>query len=101
MLHENFVKNIVSLVKQRLQLRPGTSSGGREIFIRDCRSLEAMIDSNIAKLFGLSASELKTINEVFGDECLGELGSVLKSMSFLVTGTKSKLEGKKQLGLWK
>jgi len=101
LLHENYVKNIVSLVKQRLQLRPGTSSGGREIFIRDCRSLEALIDSNIAKLFGLSASELKTINEVFGDECLGELGSVLKSTSFLVTGTKSKLEGKKQLGLWK
>jgi len=60
-----------------------------------------MIDANIAKLLELNASDLKNINEEFGDECLGELGGVLKYKSFLSVDSKSKLKGKKQLGLWK
>lgn len=101
LLGTNQAKKIVSLVKERLKLRPTTSAGGREKFIRECKSLETMIDANISKLLGLNAAEFKTINEEFGDECLGELGGVLKYMSFLAVDSKRRLKGKKQLGLWK
>lgn len=97
----NQAKKIVSLVEERLKLRPTTSVGGQEKFIRECKSLEMMIDANIAKLLGLNASDLKNINEEFGDECLGELGSVLKNMSLLSIDNKNKLIGKRQFGLWK
>lgn len=101
LLLTNQAEKIVSLVEERLKFRPTTSVGGREKFIRDCKSLETMIDTNIAKLLGLDASDLKTINEDFGEECLGELGRVLKYMSFLDVDSNKVLKGKKQLGLWK
>jgi len=99
LLQTNQAKKIVSLVEERLKLRPTTSASGREKFIRESKHLEAMIDSNVAKLLGLDNTDLEIINNDFGEECLGELGRVLKSMTFI--DVESNKLFNKQLGLWK